>query len=170
MINKLALFITHNIFLTNSQANKLVEKNFLKTTGVSVPVWVNSKNGKTTEPASEVFCNYEIINDNEKIEDVEFIDKKGYRIYLPSSDWKLKKWPENNNSSVEEREKLEESIKKWWEKNPQPMNLENFSKSKYLRCQIKKLDQKFDKINALVDIQHIIEIKLIDDLMNSLTL
>jgi hypothetical protein len=160
MINKLALFITHNIFLTNSQIDELIEKNSC------VPVWINSKSRKTTEPASEFFCNYKIINEKQKENEIE-IEKKGYKFFLPNSDWVSKEWPDSSEMSYNKRNKLEKEISKWWEENPAPMNLNNLKNSNYLRTQIKKLDQEFPKIKAIVDIQHTIEIKSIESLIKS---
>jgi hypothetical protein len=170
MVNKLALFVTHNIFLTNNQLNELIDKNFLETTGVSVPVWVNASNGKNTEPALEYFCKYEIINDLDKQESIETVDRKGYRIYLPQSDWEpIKETEDFSNLSEEERKNYEKKIKKWWEKNPEPQSIKTLKKSKYFRTQIKKLDEEFDKINYKVDVQHIIEIKTMESLVESLS-
>ena len=170
MINKLALFVTHNIFLTNNHLNELIEKNFLETTGISVPVWVNASNGKTTEPALEYFCKYEIINDLDKQESIETIDKKGYRIYLPQSEWApIEDTIDLSNLSEGERKSYEKKINKWWEKNPEPQSLKTLKKSKYFRTQIKKLDEKFDKVNYTVDVQHIVEIKTMESLIESLS-
>jgi hypothetical protein len=169
MVNKLALFVTHNIFLTNNQLDELIDKNSLEITGVSVPVWVNASNGKTTEPALEYFCKYEIINDLDKQESIEIIDKKGYRIYLPQSDWEpIKDSLDLSNSSEEERKSYEKKMNKWWEKNPEPQSLKTLKKSKYFRTQIKKLDEEFDKLSYKVDVQHIIEIKTMESLIESL--
>jgi hypothetical protein len=173
MINKLALFITHNIFLTNDQIEELFNNNYIKTIGVSVPVWINAKNAKTTEPALEFFCEYEIINDKNEKEDVQIIEKKGYKIFMPNSNWKS---PKPNNiqelcdMSQEERVAYEKKRDKWWKEHPEPMNIDNLKKSNYFRMQIKKLDQDFNKLkNCIVDVQHAIEIKTIDSLMKSLT-
>lgn len=172
MVNKLALFITHNIFLTNDQIEDLIKNNFLETVGVSVPVWINARNSRTTEPASELFLNYELIkSDNRSDNDIEIINKKGYRVYICESNWKpmkqmsLEKLAGMSNKS---RENYEKKINTWWEKNPKPPCLEDLRTAKYFRTKIKKLDQKFDKIKCVADIQHTLEIKTIDNLINSL--
>ncbi len=54
----LTLSIAHNIFLKDSQIKELSEKKKIKITGVSVPVWFFK--GTTSEPGTEVFCNYTI--------------------------------------------------------------------------------------------------------------
>lgn len=167
MINKLALLISHNIFLTNDQIETLIQNRFLQCEGVSVPVWVNAKNGKTTEPASEVFVNYEIFT-NCDLEDVE-ITKKGYKISIPKLNWKPPK-PMIDTSDLEEEQRkyYERKREKWWREHPAPMNIDSLDKTKYFRIQIKKLDQEFSKLNAKADIQHTIEIKTIDSLIESL--
>jgi len=52
--------VLHNIFLTRDERYKLAEGGDVEVVGVSVPVWF--RKGKTTEPASEVFCKYRIGN------------------------------------------------------------------------------------------------------------
>lgn len=172
MTNKLALFITHNIFLTNLQINELFDNSFIKTSGVSVPVWINSKNSKTTEPALEFFCEYKIHDTKEQFSDIKF-NKKGYEIFLPNPKWKdHKKIKIEDLASLSEKERsdYEKKTSKWWKENPKPMSIENLINSKYFRTKIKKLDQKIDKLSdCLIDIQHTIEIKSIDCLKNSLT-
>lgn len=172
MPNKLALFVTHNIFLTNNQIEDLLKNNFLNAFGVSVPVWINPKNAKTTEPAMEIFCEYELENTQEEFGDVKFTSS-GYKIFLPNPKWKLPKsigLEELSSLSEEERKVYEKKRDKWWKDNEKPMSTNNLKTSKYFRIQIKKLDQIFDKIeNCLVDIQHTIEIKTIESLEKSLT-
>ena len=131
---------------------------------------MNASNGKTTEPALEYFCKYEIINDLDKQESIETIDKKGYRIYLPQSEWApIEDTIDLSNLSEGERKSYEKKINKWWEKNPEPQSLKTLKKSKYFRTQIKKLDEKFDKVNYTVDVQHIVEIKTMESLIESLS-
>jgi hypothetical protein len=169
MVNKLALFITHNIFLTNNQINELIENNTLECFGVSVPVWISAKNAKTTEPASEVFCSYQIVNDKNFEQDIE-ITKKGYKIFFPNANWKPPKpMIDMSEMTQEERAYHERKRDRWWQKNSEPMNIKTFKKSKYFRMQIKKLDQKIDKINADIDIQHTLEIKTLDCLVSSIS-
>lgn len=171
MPNKLALFVTHNVFLTNNQIEELLKNQIIKTFGVSVPVWINPKNAKTTEPALEFFCEYEIQNTKEEFGDVIFFEK-GYKILLPNPKWKPpKKMNLEDLVSLSEKERInyEKKRDKWWKENPRPMSLENLNKSKYFRTQIKKLDQIFDDLeNCLVDVQHTIEIKTVESLISSL--
>jgi hypothetical protein len=168
MINKLALFVVHNIFLTEKQIDTFFNKNSIKTIGVSVPVWVNSKNSKTTEPGFEYFCNYQIVLGEQ--EDVS-IQKCGYKLFLPKPR-KIRKTKHHNvdfnNLSKNEREYHERKIEKWNKEHPEYCNLDNLKKSKYFRTSIKKYDQNFSKLECLVDIQHTIEIKSMDLLMKSL--
>jgi len=169
MINKIALLISHNVFLTNNQINELIEKNITKCLGVSLPVWVNSKNAKTTEPASEIFCEYEIVNENEKDEHDIKITKNGYKIFISKSSWKPPKpMIDTSEMSQEERSYYERKRERWWKTNPEQMDIDSIKKSNYFRAQIKKLDQEFSKLNAIVDVQHSIEIKKIECLIDSL--
>jgi hypothetical protein len=171
MPNKLALFITHNVFLSNDQIEELLKNEFVETCGVSVPVWINDKTAKTTEPALEFFCEYKIENSQKEFGDIE-LTKKGYKIFLPNPKWKAPKkmnLEEITYLSEKERISYEKKRDKWWKENNKPMGLENLIKTKYFRAQIKKLDQIFDELeNCLVDIQHTIEIKTVDSLVKSL--
>ena len=57
----LILSISHHVYLTKEQRYALIEEGKVDTVGVSVPVWIKN-NGMSTEPAVEVFCNYELTN------------------------------------------------------------------------------------------------------------
>lgn len=172
MPNKLALFVTHNIFLTNDQIDELLKNNFIKVFGVSVPVWINPKNAKTTEPAMEIFCEYELENTQEEFGEIKFTNS-GYKIFMPNPKHKKPKlinFEEMANLSEKERKAFEKKRDKWLSENEEPMTANNLIKSKYFRIQIKKLDQIFDKIeDCLVDIQHTVQIKTIESLEKSLT-
>lgn len=170
-MNNLALFVTHSIFLTKEQIEALLEKKSIETTGYCVPVWINAKTGKTTEPASEIFCDYLIHNISKKSKEIEKITKKGYEIFVPQN----KKWkpPEEinyeeiSNLSSEERQLFLKERDKWWFDNPKPPSVEDL-KNGYLRFEIKKTDQKIyqKKYSA----QHVVEIADIDRLKKSLTI
>lgn len=77
----LSLAIHHNVYLTKEQRYVLHEGIELVVVGVSVPVWV-ADNRATTEPASEVFCNYYLKNtkDDTPIQ----ILQDGFEITLPN--------------------------------------------------------------------------------------
>ena len=158
-MNNLALFITHNIFLTKEQVNELVLGNKIETSGVSVPVWVNAKTGKTTEPASEIFCVYVIHNSKEKNKDINILSKKGYEIFLPQCETWTR--PDDINFeeiallSSEERQLKMAERDKWWFNNPRPPCVEDL-KNGYVRFEIKKTKQKIQRKEYSA--QHIIEI------------
>lgn len=78
--NVLTLTISHNIFLTKEQ-RYLFEKPDaeIEAIGVSIPVWY--LNGKTSEPAIEVFCKYKLKIDDGKKAVAKF--DEGYNIFLP---------------------------------------------------------------------------------------
>jgi hypothetical protein len=88
-MNNLALFVTHHLFLTEEQITEVVSGRTVEAVGHCVPVWVDAKTGKTTEPASEVFCSYRIHNCREKSCDVDVVPKSGYDVYIPNvSAWR----------------------------------------------------------------------------------
>lgn len=67
----LTLTVSHNIFLTTQQRYDLAEGVEQVVIGVSVPVWYFD--GKTSEPANEVFCKY-IIKISDAITDIKYED------------------------------------------------------------------------------------------------
>jgi hypothetical protein len=169
-MNNLALFVTHSLFLTENQIEEVVSGRVVEVTGQCVPVWVNAKTGKTTEPASEIFCLYKVHNEEGRSCDVEVVLKKGYEIYIPnSSSWNP---PEELNfeklagMNSEERQAVLKSRDKWWFNNPRPPDAENL-KSGYLRFEVKKTKQKISRREY--SSQHIVEISLISRLEKSLT-
>ena len=168
-MNNIALFLTHNIFLDQNQIDVFFKKNKIKTLGMSVPVWVNAKTSKTSESAEEVFCNYEIeISDKN---DIQLI-KNGYKISLQIlSKKEAEKINYENLATLTEKERTEylNARDRWWKKNSQQMRIENIKECEYFRIEIKKMEQKFEEISKhSVDCQHIIEIKSIKKLQQSL--
>jgi hypothetical protein len=170
-MNNLALFVTHSIFLTKEQIENLLKKNTIDVLGCCVPVWINAKTGKTTEPAVEIFCNYKIHNDQKKSKEIEKIARRGYEIFIPQNKkWKLPPkidYEEISKLSSEERQLFLKERDKWWFDNPKPPCIENL-KNGYLRFDIKKTDQKIYKKNYMA--QHVIEISDIKRLEKSLTI
>lgn len=77
----LKLSIVHNIFLKQEEVNILNSDDEISIIGACLPVW--SFNKMTSEPAEEVFCNYEIYNNkSDRAAQVEILKDK-YIIYLP---------------------------------------------------------------------------------------
>lgn len=173
MPNKLALFINHNIFLSNEQYKELEKNKKIKTLGVSVSVWVNAKTTKTTEPAVEFFCDYEICGEKDCKEENIKITKNGFKVTLPEKieikNPKNISFEELSKMSKEEREYHERKRKRWWLKNIEPVNLGLLLRTKNLKFKIKKLDKNFSKLNAIADVQHSIEISTKEELIKSLT-
>jgi len=168
-MNNLALFVTHNIFLTKDQIDHLLGGNNQQAIGHCVPVWVDAKTGLTTEPASEIFCTYEITNSKEHIHDLELLPRKGYEIFLPHADaWVPPQWDLEKMAlmSSEERQKVMAEQDRWWFSNPKPPSVENL-KNGYLRFEIKKNKNKINR--KQYSEQHIIEISHWDRLNKSLT-
>lgn len=169
-MSNLALFVTHNIFLTKEQIEEVLNKTSIKVIGHCVPVWIDAKTGKTTEPASEVFCTYEINNDETKNRDIVFVPQEGFEIFLPNkADWTPP--PEIDFESLatlssEDRQLFLKKRDKWWFDNPKPQGLDNL-KNGYLRFEVKKTNQKIKRKEYSA--QHVIEIATWDRLKNSLT-
>lgn len=79
--NLITLVISHNIYLTKEERYALQnQETEINTIGISVPVWFYQ--GKTSEPATEVFCKYKlkISNINQAITKYN----EGYVIYIPN--------------------------------------------------------------------------------------
>ncbi len=74
------LIISHHVFLTKEERYELHSGTEIETIGVSVPVWAHKES--TTEPATEVFVNYLMLNDKNSDSFVK-IRKDGYVINLP---------------------------------------------------------------------------------------
>lgn len=165
-MNNVALFVTHNIFLTKEEASEVADGRTLSTTGHCVPVWVDAKTGKTTEPAKEVFCQYVLHNSEEAEREVRVLPRKGYEIFIPRlSGWTPPPEPDYEKISVwpsEERMALLKEMEKWWFSNPKPLNSEDLRKG-YLRFEAKKIDVKKHPE------QHVVEIAFWERLLGSLT-
>ena len=159
-MNNLALFVTHHLFLTEEQIAEVVSGKTVEAVGHCVPVWVDAKTGKTTEPASEVFCSYKIHNCREKSCDVDVVPKRGYDVYIPNvSSWRP---PED----LDLKKMADMTREKWWFNNPKPPDAENL-KSGYLRFEVKKTKQKAGRREYSA--QHMVEIASLSRLEKSLT-
>jgi hypothetical protein len=169
-MNNLALFVTHNLFLTEDQIVELLAGKTVGLIGCCVPVWVDAKTGRTNEPASEIFCEYLIHNSQDKQKDIDIIKKKGYEIFVPNSDeWKNP--PELDFEKIslmnsEDRMAFLKERDKWWFNNPRPPNVENL-RGGYLRFEVKKTKQKVQRKEYSA--QHVIEIAKLKRLEDSLT-
>lgn len=171
MINKLALFINHNIFLTNEELKKILENEKTIVIGVSVPVWMNARTTKTTEPAKEYFCEYEINYNSKKDEIIK--SKNGYEIFLKKTEWikpNIISIEESLKMNFEERKKYDKEISKLWAKNPEPQDLKNlYEKERNFKKIIKKLNVTIEEVaNAVINIQHVLNIKKINKLKKTL--
>lgn len=169
-MNNLALFVTHHLFLTEEQIDKVVSGKTVDAVGHCVPVWVDAKTGKTTEPASEVFCSYKVHNCKDKSCEVEIVPKSGYDIYIPSaSSWSQPEELDFNKlaeMTSEERQTIMKNRDKWWFNNPRPPDANNL-KAGYLRFEVKKTKQKVGRREYSA--QHMVEIASLSRLENSLT-
>ncbi len=115
----IAFIVNHLIFLGREDRYNLVAGVPIEAIGVSVPVWIVEKKGKTTntEPAVEVFCNYLLLNDKKEKLLIETCDKK-YQINMPQlpSDWKAAK-PMSDNKW--RKMSLDQQME-WYDKNSPP--------------------------------------------------
>jgi len=170
MTNNLAVFATHHVFLTDEQIRELFAGSILICSGCCVPVWVDAKSGKTTEPAKEIFCQYEISVSDGGPGWVEAIKKKGYKILVPrASDWKPPKsldFDYLSSLSPEDRALIFRERDEWWFRNPKPMDIEDLSRG-YMRFDSKSLDQKIGR--KKYSCHHVVEISSIGRLLDSLT-
>jgi hypothetical protein len=73
------LTISHSIYLTSEQVYSLYEGGEIRVIGVNIPIWIIEN--KTTEPAKEVFAKYTISNQNKGIS-IKY-NEEGYEITLP---------------------------------------------------------------------------------------
>ena len=164
-----ALFVTHSVFLTEEQIEKVVSGEGVESIGHCVPVWVDAKTGRTTEPAKEIFCLYLVNNSSDNERDVKLLPrKKGYEIFIPnSSKWsppppvdyeKISVW------SSEDRMALMSEMDKWWFSNPKPMDASNLSRG-YLRFDTRKTNKMGKKTYSE---QHVVEISSWGRLFESL--
>ena len=78
--NCVTLAIAHHIHLTRDERYRVFNGEIVETTAVSIPVW--HYQGKTSEPAKEIFCHYIITNWSDAEEGVRQ-NVSGYEINLP---------------------------------------------------------------------------------------
>jgi hypothetical protein len=166
--NKLLLCVEHKIFLTKDELEFLKINDFVETTGVSIPVWLNIDNGKTSEPAREIFCAYVLYNDS-KTDCFIDMSKNGYEIFLPQKkEWKPPE-PVNfeklSQFDYQKRLLFEKKRNLWWERNPMPPCLEFLLESKNLNFEIRK-SEIFDKIKIII--KHTIQINMMEILKESI--
>jgi hypothetical protein len=170
MTNNLGLFVTHHVFLTDEQIASVVAGEKVVCAGHCVPVWVDAKTGRTTEPANEVFCRYEIFNSEEKNNEVIPIDGEGYELWLPrASNWSpppaidfesMADW------TAEQRQAFQKERDMWWFNNPRPPDASSLSLG-YIRFEVKRTDLKVSRRRYAS--QHMVEIASKSRLVDSLT-
>lgn len=170
MGNNLGLFITHHVFLTDAQKAALMSEKRVSCIGHCVPVWVDAKTGKTTEPAKEIFCRYDVLNIEEKTGDISLLDGVGYQIWLPkASSWTPPPPIDFEAMSTWTEEKRAEFLKErdaWWFSNPKPPDAEDVFRG-YLRFEVKKQGLKIGRRSYSA--QNIVEIASTNRLVESLT-
>lgn len=169
MTNNLALFIIHHVFLTDDEAKSVAEGGSASCLGHCVPVWVDAKTGRTTEPAREVFCGYEICGSEPGFGKVDLIERKGYKITVPRAGaWSP---PENIDFESmadwtgEMRAEFMAARDAWWFNNPRPPDAENIL-SGYLRFEVKEQGLKLGR--RKYSLQHVVEIQSQKRLLQSL--
>lgn len=169
MTNNLGLFVTHHMFLTDDQIAKVVSGEKVTCVGHCVPVWVDAKTGKTTEPANEIFCRYDVFNSAEKNNEVVPLIGEGYEIWLPRNSWEPP--PEIDFESMaewtsEQREAFQKERDMWWFNNPRLPDASDLAAG-YIRFEFKEKDLKVSK--RRYSAQHIVEVASLSRMMDSLT-
>jgi len=161
--NKIALFVSHHIYLTEAERYALNQGTCVNTVGISIPVWFYK--GSTSEPAHELFCDYELVNSKSDLSVINTTDQFGYYINLPQipKDYKPPK-----KITDEEWYKLPpHKIKAYYEENKRPLCSERLLNPKdgggaYLAWRqndIVKKDKKMLHITNLVHIRDVSELK-----------
>lgn len=157
MTNNLGLFVTHHVFLTDGEISKLFSGAAVSALGHCVHVWIDAKTGRNTEPAKEVFCNYNLFNEAEKTRAVEF--DRGYSVWLPrSAGWSPPEEIDFDSMADWSSERRGEFLKKrdaWWFNNPRPPDAEDLLRG-YLRFEVKVTDLKVGR--RKYSAQHVVEI------------
>jgi hypothetical protein len=170
MTNNLGFFVTHHVFLTDDQISDLVSGSPVSCLGHCVPVWIDAKTGRTTEPAKELFCRYRLFNSDEKSMAVERIKGEGYSVWLPRTrGWSPPDpldFEEMSGWSSEKRAELLKKRDEWWFNNPRPPDAEDLSRG-YLRFEVKETDLKIGR--RKYSSQHMVEISSVERLTGSLT-
>ena len=137
----LTLTVSHNVFLTREQRYNLFDGQEIEVTGVSTPIWYYQ--GQTSEPGNEVFCKYKLIPNEYKML-VKHTDV-GYDIYLPSKMEDLES-NKSNPLTVKNILDLKDGGIEW-------IAFRQFAKAK--------------KNKKTVNIIHFVEIKTIEELVDS---
>lgn len=170
MTNNLGLFVTHHVFLTDAEIARLVSGESLSKLGHCVHVWIDAKTGRTTEPAREVFCTYDLFNEADKTRAVEFRKGRGYSVWLPRSvGWSPPDEIDFKSMADWTSERRSEFMKErdaWWFNNPRPPDAEDLSRG-YLRFEVKVTDLKVGR--RRYSAQHMVEISHEGSLIESLT-
>ncbi|RDJ35621.1 MAG: hypothetical protein DWQ19_12450 [Crenarchaeota archaeon] len=163
----LILSILHNIFLTIEEIKQLYEGNDIEVVGVSLPVWYYKR--RTSEPAEEVFCKYLLTNKNIELESLVEVkeERDGYQINMPQLPPGYK--PRSISNEEWRGLSLNEQLQ-WYENHPVPKSAKNLlpiseGGAEYLS--FKEYGRTLVNNRNIATI-HIVEIKTINNLVNSL--
>ena len=156
--NTLMLVISHSIFLNREERYELADGKQIEVVGISVPVWYQK--GNTSEPAVEIFCNYDLLNKDDEMSFVRAKDD-GYTVNIPQipKDYKPpkkltdKQWREMI-ASPEDREVYYDELKKSPHSGKSLIDY-NEGGGQYLRFHH---HNKFKKSGRMIDVSHVIEI------------
>jgi len=110
------LFVSHNIYLTRDERYALADGESVKVIAPSVPVWFYQFN--TSEPATEVFCQYTLTN-KPGIARIYPI-KSGYKINIPQTPEDYE--PPERIPDEEWRKMTRKQQDEWYGENPTPIN------------------------------------------------
>ena len=164
-IKKWGLFITHNVFLSRKERYQLADGETIETIGVSLPVWITQQTGKTSEPASEVFCNYQLINGEEWQFPKYDYKLKGYKIHLPQD------VPEPERPSDDEWRLMNaEEQELWYQMYMPPPSIKRLKDESDGGCRYLRFDEheKIKRKSGQLTVVHLIQLKTIEELEESL--
>ena len=166
--NKLILCVDHKLFFKKEDFDTIASNHFIETEGISMPVWLNAANGKTSEPAREIFSKYTIYNDSNSNPSVNLY-KNYYEIFLPQiGNWKPPPeidYKKLSEMTLQQRFVFEQNRNIWWERNPKPPCLESMLENKSIKFEVKKIE---DYNDIKIIIKHTVQINSIDILNKSI--
>lgn len=158
----ITLSVSHHIYLTEQERYALHYGSEINATGASIPVWFYR--GTTSEPATEVFCNYTLVNNGDKQSVVQTTDE-GYYINLPQipSDYK----PPQKIDNETWRKMSPEKQQAWYNANQRPLSSKRLLNyvdggGKYLAWRqhdIVYKDKKVLLIQNFVEINDLLQLK-----------
>jgi len=163
--NKIALSVSHHIYLTEAERYALHHGSELNVVGVSIPVWFYK--GSTSEPAVELFCDYTLTNVPNETSVIKTTNENGYYVNLPQIPKEYK--PQKRISDEDWRNLPPHRIEDYYKKNKRPLSSARLLNpveggGRYLAWRQNDIVKKDKKI---LNIQNFVQIKDISELKDS---